>query len=243
MNKKFLRRPVTLLIISVFLCLTVIFAASVANLSLSGLSGNDTGAFAIKGANAQETDDATDASAEPGVNEDHLFSERSIGSDNAPVIIHEYSSLSCGHCATFHNETLEAFKEKFVDTGQVKLVFHEFPLNRSALVASLLARCLPEEQYYNFIQLLFETQSTWAYSEDYETRLKQNAKLAGLNEDQINACLNNEDFRKKMVQKIRTAQEKHSISSTPTFIFENSDIRIDGSKPLSEFEDKINKAL
>lgn len=184
-----------------------------------------------------------ESDVKPKIDIEKALSERSIGADDAPVVIHEYSSLSCGHCATFHKQTLGKLKEEYIDTGEVKLVFHEFPLNRPALFASMLARCLPEKQYYNFIQLLFETQESWAYVSDFDVRLKQNAKMAGLSEQEIQKCLSDALYLEAMVEQVKTAQEEHNIRSTPTFIFEDSDMVLSGARSFEDFSKAIEQQL
>ena len=98
-----------------------------------------------------------------------------IGSLDAPVTIVEYSSLSCPHCASFHKDTLPTLKKDYIDQGQVKFVFHDFPLNKPALAGSLLLKCIPIAERYDFMELLFEQQASWAFEGDYQTKLKQYA--------------------------------------------------------------------
>lgn len=204
---------------------------------------------AVANSNSQNSDgqggqlEIPESDMKPKIDIEKALSERSIGADDAPIVIHEYSSLSCGHCATFHNQTLGKLKEKYIDTGKVKLVFHEFPLNRPALFASMLSRCLPEKQYYNFIQLLFETQESWAYVSDFDVRLKQNAKMAGISEQEIEKCLSDALYLEAMVEQVKTAQEEHNIRSTPTFIFEDSDLVLSGARSFEDFRKAIEQQL
>lgn len=174
---------------------------------------------------------------------ENALAERAIGSDDAPVVMHEYSSLSCGHCAKFHNETLARLKENYVDTGKLKIVFHDFPLNKAALYGTMISRCLPQNQYYNFIQLLFENQEQWAYSPDFESRLYQYAKLAGLSEKNIDQCLSNQELQKAITKNIQNAQQKWGIRSTPTFIFGDGGETITGAQSYAAFESKIDALL
>lgn len=168
--------------------------------------------------------------------------ERGIGDINAPVKIVEYSSLTCPHCSHFHKDTLKTLKETYIDTGKVYLEFVDFPLNAPALQGSMLARCLPAERYYPFVQLLFETQDKWAFEDDYMSYLKQNAQLAGLSADQIDVCLNNKELQEFIAGRMEKAQAENSVTSTPTFIVDGT-TTISGARPMDEFTKAIEAEL
>ncbi|MCB1529781.1 MAG: DsbA family protein [Rhodospirillales bacterium] len=172
-----------------------------------------------------------------------LISGRALGEPKAPVKVVEYSSLTCGHCAHFHKDTLPAIKEKYISTGQVYFQFEDFPLNAPALQASLIARCLPENRYIGFVDLLFKTQDTWALRADYIVPLTQDAKLAGLGEDGVEACLENKKIRNEIADAIKHATGKWNIRSTPSFIIsgpEGEEV-LEGAQPLYEFERVFRK--
>ncbi|MBL4590213.1 MAG: DsbA family protein [Alphaproteobacteria bacterium] len=168
---------------------------------------------------------------------------RGIGDPNAPVYIVEYSSLTCSHCAHFHKETLGALKEKYIDTGKVYMVFREFPLNKAALVASQILRCVPEERHYAFMNLLFGAQDQWAFSGDYLSKLKQNAKLAGLSEEQINTCLADKDLETKLTESLKVGTDKYNVRSTPSFVVNGGAQLISGNQKFEFFEKVINDLL
>jgi protein-disulfide isomerase len=86
--------------------------------------------------------------------------DRILGKEDAPVTIVEYASFTCVHCANFHLNTMPAFKEKYIDSGKVKLVFREFPFDAMATAMSMLARCTPAERYYPLVDLFFRRQET-----------------------------------------------------------------------------------
>src|SRR5690606_17709602 len=92
--------------------------------------------------------------------------EKTLGDPNAPVTIVEYASLTCSHCASFHQETFGPLKEKYIDTGKVYFVFREFPLDPLATAAFMIARCTPEGSYFPMIETLFENQRRWAFTND-----------------------------------------------------------------------------
>ncbi len=171
---------------------------------------------------------------------------RALGDASAPVTINEYASLTCSHCAHFSKDTFDKLKEKYIDTGKVRFIFNDFPLNAPALEASMVARCLPHDRYFQFIKFLFETQEQWAFSPKYSDSLKQNAKLLGLGEEFYTACTGNETLKGELVTRMQTAAKEHSIDATPTFIITakpGSEQKISGAQPLDAFSKVIDPLL
>lgn len=142
--------------------------------------------------------------------------EMAIGHADAPVTIVEYSSLSCPHCAAFHKDVLPALKSEYIDTGKVRYVVREFPLNDAALAGAVIARCLDQSRYFAFVDLLFSKQEDWAFKDDAFAPLKKFAKQAGLPDDQFDKCLDNEDLQKKILA-VREQGSKEGVSGTPSF--------------------------
>ncbi|PJF37545.1 MAG: disulfide bond formation protein DsbA, partial [Phototrophicales bacterium] len=97
------------------------------------------------------------------------------------------------------------------------------PLNAPALHASMIARCLPKERYEGFISLLFKTQETWLSAVDYKEALRQNAKLAGMSDEEFDSCMNNNELQQAIASTIQEASEKWSIKSTPSIIFNDGE--------------------
>lgn len=165
-----------------------------------------------------------------------MMAKRSIGSPTAPIKITEYSSLTCSHCGQFHKVILPELKTKYIDTGKVELTFKEFPLNPPAADASAILRCMPEDKYVGFMNMLFETQDNWAYKPEYKDILRQNAKLAGMSDEQFDACLANDGLKKRILADMQAASQAHKIQSTPSFIVEGRAEPIVGAQPLEFFE-------
>ncbi len=119
------------------------------------------------------------------------FSERSIGSPTAPVTAIEYFSLTCTHCAEFGTVTMPQVKPNLVDTGKLRIVYRDFPLDDVALMAAQVARYLPVDQYYPFIEALFASQNDWAFAPgiNYKQSIYKYAALAGMDQDTNNAAL------------------------------------------------------
>lgn len=192
---------------------------------------------------AEETTTDGTSGAAVDIDVEKAMSVRAIGNPDAPVVIKEYASLTCGHCGQFHSETLDQLKTEYIDTGKVYLIFNDFPLNGPALNASMVARCLDESRYYNFISLLFKNQEDWAYDPaNYMTYLRQNAALAGLDNNAFDSCINNEELKTALTEKMRSEQQKYSINSTPTFVI-NEDNVLTGARDYKFYSDAIEQEL
>ena len=163
-----------------------------------------------------------------------------VGKDDAPVTIIEYSSLSCPHCAVFHKDVYPELKTKYIDTGKVRYILREFPLNESALAGTVIARCLEPSRYFAFIGLLFQKQADWAFKEDALTPLKAFAKQAGLSEDEFNKCIDNEALQKGILA-IRDEGQKKGVNATPSF-FVNGMI-LKGASTLQALEEAMKPYL
>ncbi|MFN7115096.1 MAG: thioredoxin domain-containing protein [Alphaproteobacteria bacterium] len=171
--------------------------------------------------------------------EDIVWEERALGDAAAPVTIYEYASLTCGHCAAFHELVLPHVKSELIDTGKARLVYRDFPLNAGAVKAATLARCMPASRFFPFIASVYQTQQSWAHGEDVEGSLVKLAALAGLDETRARACMNHEALELKTVELMREAQMKYRISSTPSFVFyDDKGQQIKEYKPFTDLMDK-----
>lgn len=163
------------------------------------------------------------------------------GAEDAPVTIIEYASLTCGHCANFHNDTLPEFTERYIDPGQVRMIWRQFPLNGLDLRAGMLARCLPEGRFFSFVDILFQTQGDWLAADDQMAAVARLARTAGLSQDEIDACMADEDLADRIVQVRLDAEQKYNVSATPTFVIEGE--VVSGNRPLSFFAERIDPLL
>lgn len=140
-----------------------------------------------------------------------------IGEENAPVTIIEYASMTCPHCANFHEKILPEIKEKYIETGKVKMIFREFPLDPRAYAASMLARCADKDFYFPMIDVLFKQQRVWARAEDPRPPLLQIAKLAGFTQESFEECLKNQELLDNVNATRKKAAEVYGVNSTPSF--------------------------
>jgi protein-disulfide isomerase len=167
--------------------------------------------------------------------------EGSQGDPAAPVTVIEYSSLTCPHCATFHRDTLPALKQRYIDTGKVRMVLRDFPLDEVALKAAVIAHCAGPDKYPRFVDVFFLQQASWARAQDPLAALKQLAKLGGLGEAEIDACLADEAMEKAVLQFRLDAQQRYDIRSTPTFVI--GDKTLAGARSIEEFAEVIDPML
>jgi len=147
-----------------------------------------------------------------------------IGNKNAPVVVIEYASLSCPHCASFYRDAFARLKKEFIDTNKVLFVYRNFPLNEPALLASIYAECQGEdnkenreEKYFSTIKNLFKSQDGWAFDANFKKRLEIIAKLDGMSEARFNECINNESYQEKILTHRMMAAKELNLKSVPSF--------------------------
>jgi protein-disulfide isomerase len=142
--------------------------------------------------------------------------EKVLGKDDAPVTIVEYASMTCPHCAHFHETTLPELKKKYIDTGKARLIFREFPFDPRAEAGFMLARC-SNDNYFAMVDVLFKQQQNWATVSDAKDALLQISKLAGFSQESFEACLTDQ----KLLENVRAVRDRASndfgVDSTPTF--------------------------
>ena len=161
-----------------------------------------------------------------------------LGDDKAQIIIKEYFSLTCNHCANFHNNTFPKIKKKLIDTGKVKFEFIDYPLDRLAMIAASVARSLPKESYIETVDVLLSNQKRWAYSKDPLTELLKLSKLFGITEKQFDKILSDRNLMQNILNKMEEENYKHNIESTPTFVI-NEKYVISGSFKYEELLKKL----
>jgi protein-disulfide isomerase len=175
---------------------------------------------------------------------DDRMAERVLGKDSAPVRVDEFISLTCSHCAEFYNTTLPDLEKRYVDTGKVKFILHDFPLDGVSLKAAAVARCMPVDEYYPFVKTLYATQLTWAFGGgNPETNLIQYAKLGGLSEDKAKACANDTDLQNAIIAERTEAGSKYNIEATPTFVINNGAEVIKGAQSADAFAAVFDRLL
>jgi len=165
--------------------------------------------------------------------------DHALGSDAAPVTVIEYASPTCPHCAAFHNETFGLLQTNYIDTGKVRFIMREFPLDPLATAGFMLARCNGNDKYVPMTDLLFAQQRNWAFTDKPVDALSSLVKQAGFTQESFEACLKRQDIY-DAVTVVKDGGAKAGVDSTPTF-FINGQKR-SGALTIAEF-DKILEPL
>jgi protein-disulfide isomerase len=166
-----------------------------------------------------------------------------LGPANAPVTITEFASMTCPHCAAFNDQVFPKIKAAYIDTGKIRYVFREFPLDIKAAAGSMLARCIANgdgPKYFAVTDMLFRQQNDWVVKNTTET-LGRIGKQAGLSQQQVETCLKDQALLDKIAADQKYASDVLKVDSTPTF-FINGD-RIKGETSFEEFQKKIDPLL
>jgi len=168
--------------------------------------------------------------------------DMALGSANAPVTIVEYSSLTCPHCADFAENVFPMLQSKYIDTGKVRFVFREFPLDIKAAAASILARCIgngDSEKYLSAVEIMFKLQDRlMAQTKD---TLLYVGKQHGMSEQDVETCEQDQAQFDKLNADQQYAVQELKVTSTPTFFLNG--VRVQGSMPFEELEERIKPLL
>ena len=159
---------------------------------------------------------------------------RFLGSEDAPLTMIEYFSLTCGACGKFHRDVLPTLKEKYIDTGKLRMEYRDFPLDIWALRAAAIARSAPQKRYDALITVLFDQQARWTRADDVLAALKQIGRLAGLSSNYVQAALMNTELLDGIANSRLVANRDLGVQSTPTFLI--GDRKLNGFLPLDEFD-------
>ncbi|MGK9233092.1 DsbA family protein [Inquilinus limosus] len=164
-----------------------------------------------------------------------------MGKADAPVTMLEFASFTCPHCAAFTVNVLPQIEKDYVDTGKVKIVFRQFPLNGLDLRAGMMARCAPREQYFNISKVLFQTQQSWATASDPIAALAQIGGMAGLPKDKFDACLADNSVADAIIKLGQDAQAAYQVNATPTFVVEGE--KLEGEASFDTFKAIFDRKL
>jgi protein-disulfide isomerase len=149
-------------------------------------------------------------------------SDRTLGNKKAPIVMLEYAAPTCPHCSHFNEAMFPQLKANYIDTGKVYYIFRVFPLSSVDVAVEAMARCLPANNYFQFIDLMFRNQRKWdpdGYDiPDVKGALVQMGKIAGMSADEVDKCIANQSEQQRIAKVAQDAQTKYQVSGTPTFI-------------------------
>jgi protein-disulfide isomerase len=166
--------------------------------------------------------------------------DMALGAAAAPVTIVEYASMTCSHCAAFHETTWPALKSKYVDTGKVRFILREFPLDPLAAAAFMLARCAGPERRNAIVDMLYTRQNAWAFGDKPLEALASLVKVAGVSQADFDACLKDQALYDQVNQTRQRAADVFKVSATPTFFVNGQEMN--GELPIEAF-DKVLEPL
>ncbi len=152
-----------------------------------------------------------------------MLAEKTLGSASAPVTMIEYSSLGCSHCADFETATFPQIKTTYIDTGRVKFVYRDYPLDAPSLAAAMVARC-SGSNFFTTIDTLFRNQASWAYSANYTAAIKTVVSGIGITSDYVDACLAVSGLQSGILAIMTTGTQQYGVSGTPTFFINNQTV-------------------
>lgn len=177
------------------------------------------------------------AHAETSVEE--MMKDRPIGSDDAPITIIEYASMTCPHCAGFNNNALPVVKKELIETGKARYIFRDFPFDKYAIKAAMLSRCAPPEKYHDVVDAIYKKQAEWTKEKNPLDGLNKIGKeVAGMDDGAFGVCMGNADLEDAIILGMKTAQTEMKVERTPSFFFKKSDEWLD---KYPEFMDILNK--
>lgn len=161
---------------------------------------------------------------------------------NTKVTVIEYASMTCGHCAHFAKDVFPEFKKKYIDTGKIRFIFREFPLDNLAAAASMLARCAGGDKTFPLIETFFHTQGDWAFKQGNPVpRLFEIAKQAGFTQESFDKCLTDQKLLDQITALRTRAVEKFGVSATPTFFINGKRLQV--SATMAELDKAIEPLL
>jgi protein-disulfide isomerase len=167
-----------------------------------------------------------------------------IGSYDATVKIKVFSSFTCPHCANFHFKVIPQIKKEYVDSGKVQLIFIDFPLDQAAFNVSKVLHCVDKNKQINFMDIIYENQSSWTSGsniEEINENIKKIAKTLGISSVQFDKCLTNEIIGDKILNGRIRANKKYSISSTPTIVINEK--KLEEAANFKNIKKKIEKII
>jgi protein-disulfide isomerase len=158
------------------------------------------------------------STAEPALPE---VADMVLGNLDSKVVLTEYASYTCPHCANFHSAVFKDLKRDYIDTGKIKFVYREIYFDRYGLWAAMVARCGGDMRYFGIQDILYSTQKEWAASDDPSKvveNLRRIGRTAGLEDTALDACLNDGAMAQALVAKFQADSAADDITSTPSFV-------------------------
>lgn len=170
--------------------------------------------------------------------------DRTMGDPRAPIVAIEYAAPQCPFCAEMNNSGIPQLKAGYIDTGKVFYIFRVYPIGPADIPAESIARCLPADKYFSFIDLLYRNQAKWDPEngvQDVRGGLVAMARIAGLKEDKVDACIADKAAQQRIIAVAQDAEKRFGINGTPTFVI-NGEVQTPGAT-WDEIKSKLDSLL
>ncbi len=174
---------------------------------------------------------------------DILIEDIVLGNPDAAVTMTEYASFTCPHCASFHANVMPKIKSEYIDTGKIKFIYREVFFDRQGLWGAMLARCAGNEKYYGIADMLYSRQREWTRGNggaEVAQNLYKIGRIAGLKNEEMEACLQNQDMAKALVANFQKNAEADGVNSTPSVLINGVN---HGNKSFAEFKALLDAQL
>lgn len=171
-----------------------------------------------------------------------LKGERAIGKADAKAVAIEYFSLTCTHCAAFSRDVFPQVKSELIESGKLRYVFRDYPLDQLALTAAMVARALPGDRYEPFVSALLASQNRWAFARGVNNteEIWKTAALAGMSRASFDAAVADQDLKSSIIAGQAAGEKEFQIDSTPTFVINGK--KRAGELPFDEFKSMVEGA-
>ena len=167
--------------------------------------------------------------------------KKSFGNENAKIRMLEFASLTCGHCAKFHNEVMPFIKKNYIEKGLINFTYKDFPLDKYALKATIIARCSGNKNFFNFLDVFYKKQKDWTRTQDPFKSLLKIAKFGGLKDEELKVCLGNKSIEDGVLKERLNSSKDYDITATPT-IYLNGE-KYKGDLTIEALDSKIKSLL
>lgn len=167
--------------------------------------------------------------------------DHKMGKEDAPVTVIIYSSLSCPHCATLNQDVLPKIEKNFVETGKAMVIHRDVPFDKYGLQASLLANCVPEDQYFVYLSVLFSKQSHWTFKKNSTEVLEHIARLGGMSGEAFHTCMGDKGLQERIVAVRQEAHEQLDLRAVPTLYING--VKHEGALSEEALSDVIRREL
>jgi protein-disulfide isomerase len=183
--------------------------------------------------------DEIDLSKPQGAEQITVFKDdHTMGNPNAPIKLLEYAAPMCPHCARFTQDEFPSFKREFIDTGRVFYIFRVYPLGGPDGAIEAIARCLPKERYFPYMEMMFREQPQWdpdGYQiPDVSAAIVKLATREGLSEEKAKACMSDRAALERVNEIGQDAQIRYQVQGTPTFVMNGQVMNFPGDRTMGE---------